>query len=160
MNRGPLVSTPPVQPPGSNDPHSGSSNTGKPDTTGDAGNQPPRFVENAPHYGQNAPQYGQNAPQQGQQYGQGYGQQFGQNPPGNGQQFGQSPYGQSPYPSEQPQAAGSNGVPQLVNISFWLLLAAAAIFVISMLTGLGQLNDPAFRQTFEDQMESSGAAGV
>jgi len=175
------MSTPPVPPPGSNDPHSGSSNTGNSNTNGDAGNQPPRFGENAPQYGQhapqygqnapqqgqdqpqygqNAPQYGQNAPQQGQQYGQGYGQQFGQNAPGNGQQFGQSPYGQSPYPSEQPQPAGSNGVPQLVNISFWLLLAAAAIFVISMLTGLGQLNDPVFRQTFEDQMESSGATGV
>ena len=196
------MSTPPVPPPGSNDPHSGSSNTGNSNTNGDAGNQPPPFGENAPQYGQNAPQYGQNAPQQGQdqpqygqnapqygqnapqqgqqfgsqppaapqygqnapqqgqQYGQGYGQQFGQNAPGNGQQFGQSPYGQSPYPSEQPQPAGSNGVPQLVNISFWLLLAAAAIFVISMLTGLGQLNDPVFRQTFEDQMESSGATGV
>ncbi|ACL41056.1 conserved hypothetical protein [Pseudarthrobacter chlorophenolicus A6] len=174
------MSTPPVPPPGSNDPRSGSSDSGSPNTNGDAGNQPPRFGENAPQYGQNAPQYGQNAPQQGQgqpqygqnapqygqnapqqgqQYGQGYGQQFGQNPPG-GQQFGQSPYGQSPYPSEQPQPAGSNGVPQLVNISFWLLLAAAAIFVISMLTGLGQLNDPVFRQTFEDQMESSGATGV
>jgi hypothetical protein len=135
------------------------------------GNQQPRYGENAPQYGQqsgqNAPQYGQNPPQYGQpgvpQYGQNapqYGQnapQFGQNPP---QPYGQQPYGQSPYaqyPSEQPQAPGSNGVPQLVNISFWLLIASAAIFVISMLTGLTQLDDPVFRQTFEQQVEGTGA---
>jgi hypothetical protein len=145
------------------------------------GNQQPRYGENAPQYGQNPPQYGQNAPQYGQnapQYGQNppqYGQsgapqygdnapQSGQNPPqapGFGQQpYGQQPYGQSPYaqyPSEQPQATGSNGVPKLVNISFWLLIASAAIFVISMLTGLTQLDDPAFRQAFEQQVEGTGA---
>jgi hypothetical protein len=48
-------------------------------------------------------------------------------------------------------------VPQLVNISFWLLIASAAIFVISMLTGLTQLDDPVFRQTFEQQVEGTGA---
>jgi hypothetical protein len=142
------------------------------------GNQQPRYGENAPQYGQqsgqNPPQFGQNAPQYGQsgapQYGQNapqYGQnapQYGQNPPqapGYGQQpYGQQPYGQSPYaqyPSEQPQATGSTGVPQLVNISFWLLIASAAIFVIAMLTGLTQLDDPMFRQTFEQQVEGTGA---
>jgi hypothetical protein len=160
------MSTPPVPPPVPNDPHSGDQ----------SGNQQPRYGENAPQYGQNAPQYGQNPPQYGAQppsapqYGQNapqYGQQFGQNPPqapGHGQQpFGQSPYGQSPYaqyPSEQPQATGSNGVPQLVNISFWLLIASAVIFVISLLTGLTQLDDPMFRETFEDQMAAGGASGV
>jgi hypothetical protein len=143
---------------------------------------PPQYGQNAPQYGQQGqgtPQYGQNAPQFGQNAGPGYGQdagqQFGQNAPQygqntgqqgygqQGQQFGQSPYGQSPYtpyPSEQPQAAGSNGVPQLVNISFWLLIASGAIFVISMLLGLTQLDDPLFRQTFEDQMAAGGASGV
>ena len=158
------MSNPPVPPPVPNDP--------------EQGNQQPRYGENAPQYGQqsgqNPPQYGQNSPQYGQsgapQYGQNapqYGQnapQYGQNPPqapGYGQQpYGQQPYGQSPYaqyPSEQPQAGGSTGVPQLVNISFWLLIASAAIFVISMLTGLTQLDDPVFRQTFEQQVEGTGA---
>ncbi|MEV7572029.1 hypothetical protein AB0P28_02915 [Pseudarthrobacter sp. NPDC089323] len=159
------MSTPPVPPPVPNDDQSG--------------NQPgsqPRYGENAPQYGQpygqNPPQYGQNAPQYGSQppsapqYGQNA-PQYGQNPPqapGYGQQpFGQSSYGQSPYaqyPSEQPQPAGANGVPQLVNISFWLLIASAVIFVVSLLTGLTQLDDPMFRQIFEDQMEAGGATGV
>ncbi|MET1087422.1 MAG: hypothetical protein ABWY04_09925 [Arthrobacter sp.] len=152
------MSNPPLPPPVPNDP--------------EQGNQQPRYGENAPQYGQqsgqnapqygqqsgqNAPQYGQNAPQYGQNAPQApaYGQQsYGQ------QQYGQQPYGQSPYaqyPSEQPQPTGSNGVPQLVNISFWLLIASAAIFVISMLTGLTQLDDPVFRQTFEQQVEGTGA---
>lgn len=158
------MSNPPVPPPVPNEP--------------EQGNQQPRYGENAPQYGQqsgqNPPQFGQNAPQYGQsgapQDGQNapqYGQnapQYGQNPPqapGYGQQpYGQQPYGQSPYaqyPSEQPQATGSTGVPQLVNISFWLLIASAAIFVIAMLTGLTQLDDPMFRQTFEQQVEGTGA---
>lgn len=152
------MSTPPVPPPVPNDDQSG--------------NQPgsqPRYGENAPQYGQpygqNPPQYGQNAPQYGSQPPSA--PQYGQNAPqapGYGQQpFGQSSYGQSPYaqyPSEQPQPAGANGVPQLVNISFWLLIASAVIFVVSLLTGLTQLDDPMFRQTFEDQMEAGGATGV
>ena len=153
------MSTPPVPPPVPNDPESGS----------ESGTQGPRYGQNAPQYGQNppqygqqsgAPQYGQNAPQYGQnppQYGQQSGApQYGQNAP----QYGQQPYGQSPYaqyPSEQPQPAGSAGVPQLVNISFWLLIASAAIFVISMLTGLTTLDDPMFRNAFEQQVEGTGA---
>jgi hypothetical protein len=162
------MSTPPVPPPVPND-----------DQPGNQPGSQPRYGENAPQYGQNAPQYGQNPPQYGSQppsapqYGQNapqYGQnapQYGQNAPqapGYGQQpFGQSSYGQSPYaqyPSEQPQPSGANGVPQLVNISFWLLIASAVIFVVSLLTGLTQLDDPLFRQTFEDQMEAGGATGV
>jgi hypothetical protein len=158
------MSTPPVPPPVPNDP--------------DSGGEAPRYGQNAPQYGQQSgtPQYGQNAPQYGQsgapQYGQNppqYGQnppQYGQNPPQFGQNppaapgYGQQPYGQSPYaqyPSEQPQPSGSTGVPQLVNISFWLLIASAAIFVISTLTSLTALDDPMFRSTFEDQIEGSGA---
>jgi hypothetical protein len=144
------MSNPPVPPPVPNNP--------------EQGNQQPRYGENAPQYGQ---QSGQNPPQYGQSGAPQYGQkapQYGQNPPqapSFGQQpYGQQPYGQSPYaqyPSEQPQGAGSTGVPQLVNISFWLLIASAAIFVISMLTGLTQLDDPVFRQTFEQQVEGTGA---
>ncbi|MGM9471638.1 hypothetical protein ACS5PJ_06495 [Pseudarthrobacter sp. YS3] len=164
------MSTPSVPPPVPNEP--------------EPGNQPPapRYGENspqfgqptppaAPQYGQNAPQYGQNAPQYGQnspQYGQNA-PQYGQNAPQYGQNspqppaYGQQPYGQSPYaqyPSEMPQATGSTGVPQLVNISFWLLIASAAIFVISMLLGIGTLDDPRMRSTFEDAMRSSGGAGA
>src|SRR5919107_1107367 len=65
--------------------------------------------------------------------------------------------GNGQYPSEQPQPVGSNGIPQLVNISFWLLIASAVIFVVAMLTGLTQLDDPVFRQTFEQQVEGTGA---
>jgi hypothetical protein len=172
------MSTPPVPPPSPQDPHSGNGQPGNEQS----GAQPPRYGQNAPQYGQNAPQYGQNQPQYGQnapqygsqppaapQYGQNapqYGSPYGQNAPqspGFGQnapQYGQSPYGQSPYgqyPSEQPQPAGSNGIPQLVNIAFWLLIAAAAIYVISILVNLTQLDAPQFRQEFEQQVRASGA---
>jgi hypothetical protein len=172
------MSTPPVPSPTPQDPNSGHGQPGH-DQSGD---QQPRYGQNVPQYGQNAPQFGQNAPQYGSQppaapqYGQNqpqYGQngpQYGQNPPQYGSQYGQnppqygqSPYGQSPYgqyPSEQPQPAGSNGIPQLVNISFWLLIASAVIFAVAMLTGLSQLDDPAYRQAFEQQMAAGGATGV
>ena len=172
------MSTPPVPPPVPHDPPSGSDQPGNGQPAGEQpGSQQPRYGQNAPQYGQNAPQYGQNAPQYGSQppaapqYGQNapqYGQnppQYGQNAPqapGYGQQqpYGQQPYGQSPYgqyPSEQPQPAASTGIPQLVNISFWMLIAAAVIFVISLLTGLTQLDDPAFRQAFDQQVKASNA---
>jgi hypothetical protein len=156
------MSTPPVPPPVPNDPESGS----------ESGTQVPRYGQNAPQYGQQsgAPQYGQNPPQYGQQsgapqYGQNapqYGQnapQYGQNPPA-APGYGQQPYGQSPYaqyPSEQPQPSGSTGVPRLVNISFWLLIASAAIFVVSALAGLATLDDPRFRDVFDSQVQGTGA---
>jgi hypothetical protein len=140
----------------------------------------PQYGENAPQYGQNAPQYGQNAPQYGQA-GQGgapqYGQpQYGQNPPQYGQagqggapqygqsQFGQSPYGQSPYgqspygqyPSEQAQAATGAGVPKLVNYSFWMIIAAGVLSILSVLIAIPTLDDPAMRSTFEEQLRGSG----
>ena len=172
------MSTPPVPPPVPHDPQSGNGQPGNGQPAGEQpGGQQPRYGQNAPQYGQNAPQYGQNAPQYGSQppappqYGQNapqYGQnapQYGQNAPaapGYGQQqpYGQPPYGQSPYgqyPSEQPQPAAGAGIPQLVNISFWMLIAAAVIFVISLLTGLTQLDDPAFRQAFDQQVKASNA---
>jgi hypothetical protein len=114
-------------------------------------NSPPQYGQNAPQFGQpgpSAPQYGQNAPQ------------FGQPTP---PPYGQQPYGQSPYaryPSEQPQATGSNGVPQLVNISFWLLIASGVIYVISLQRGIGMLDDPQIRTAFDDAMRSSGSSGA
>jgi hypothetical protein len=172
------MSTPPVQPPNANEPEPG----GQPPAPryGENAPQPGQPTPAAPQYGQNAPQpqYGQNAPQPQYghnapqpQYGQNapqYGQnapEYGQNPPQApaygqqpiGQQYGQSPYAQ--YPSEQPQAAGSNGIPQLVNISFWLLIASGIIYVISVLISIGQLDDPLMRSTFEDAMQRGGAGG-
>ncbi|MFP5312276.1 MAG: hypothetical protein ACLGH7_07700 [Actinomycetes bacterium] len=171
------MSNPPVPPPAPQDPNSGNGQPGHDHSGGQQpGSQPPRYGQNAPQYGsqppaapqygQNAPQYGQNAPQYGSQppaapqYGQNapqYGQnapQYGSQPPA-APQYGQSPYGQ--YPSEQPQPAGSSGIPQMVNISFWLLIASAVIFVISTLTTFTQLDNPQLRQQFEQQMQAGGA---
>lgn len=136
------------------------------------GQQPP-----APQYGQNAPQYGEqppSAPQYGQtppsapQYGQApsappYGQQapqYGQNPPQYNQQppqYGQSPYAQ--FPSDQPQpAAGTAGAPpKLVNTAFWLIVAAGAVWVLSLLMAMGMIDSPEMRSQFEEQMAGSGA---
>jgi hypothetical protein len=174
----------PVPPPVPNEPEPG--NQPPAPRYGENSPQPgqntPQYGQNAPEFGQaapQAPQYGQNPPPFGQQYGQNapqapqYGQnapqapQYGQNPPPFGQPappaYGQQPYGQSPYaqyPSERPQATGANGIPQLVNISFWLLIGAAAVFVISMLMGIPMLDDPMTRSAFEDAMRSSGATGA
>lgn len=175
------MSTPPVPPPGPNNPESGDQQPRYGEKSPQPGQNPPPYGQGgAPQYGQNAPQYGQNPPPYGQNppsYGQSGAPQYGQNAPQDGQnpppaapgygeqQFGQPPFGQSPYgqnaygqdPAGQPMPAGSNGVPQLVNISFWLLIASGVIFVISVLTGLTQLDDPVFRQAFEDQVQGSGA---
>ena len=130
---------------------------------------PPAYGQNTPQtpqYGQQAPPaYGQNTPQTpqyGQQTPPAYGQntpqtpQYGQQtPPAYGQntpQYGQSPYAQ--FPSQQPQAPG--GVPQLVNTAFWLIVAAGAVWVISMLVSLGSLDTPAVRAMFEQQLAASG----
>ena len=128
------------------------------------GDQPnPNYGQNAPQYGQNAPQYGQNAPQYGQnapQYGQNA-PQYGQNAPQYGQnapQYGQSPYAQSPYsqsPAGQQQTA--DGVPKLVNIAFWLIVASGVVWLLSLLLSIGSLDTPAMRGMFEEQMAASGA---
>lgn len=109
--------------------------------------QPP----SAPPYGQQAPQYGQNAPQYGQQ-------QYNQQPPQYGQnpqlpQYGQSPYAQ--FPSDQPQATA--GAPKLVNTAFWLIIAAGAVWVLSLLMAIGMVDSPEMRAQFEEQMAASGA---
>ncbi|WP_336712078.1 hypothetical protein [Arthrobacter sp. USHLN218] len=156
------------------------------------GQNAPQYGQSAPRYGQNPPQYGQNAPQYGQQPGP-YGQsapQYGQNPPQYGQapqQYGQQPGpysyqsaqpGQYSYPSSQPQAGAVPTRPKEVVIAFWLIIAAAVLTAISIITSLatmdtllaGMADDPAVRdalaqtggeiseQQFMDMM--SGTAGV
>jgi hypothetical protein len=171
------MSNPPVphsNDPGSNEPNGSQPGNGQPGYGQDApqyGQNTPQFGQGGqgvPPYGQNAPQYGQNAPQYGQggqstpQYGQNspqYGQpQYGQ--PQSGQPpYGQSPYGQSPYgqyPSEQAQAATSAGVPKLVNYSFWMIIAAGVLSILSILITIPTLDDPAMRSTFEEQLRGSG----
>jgi hypothetical protein len=174
------MSNPPVphsNDPGSNEPDNGSQPAnGQPRYGQDApqyGQNTPQYGQGSqgtPQYGQNAPQYGQNPPQYGQ-YGQGGqgGPQYGQNPPQYGQSqygqspygqppYGQSPYGQSPYgqyPSEQAQAA-TGGVPKLVNYSFWMIIAAGVLSILSLLVTIPTLDDPAMRSTFEEQLRGSG----
>lgn len=173
------MSTPPNQPANPNEPEKGKpgadaprygQNTPQTPAAPQYGQQPPA----APQYGQNtpqspgAPQYGQpQYGQQPQQFGQ-QGQQFGQQgtPPQYGQQpqqpYGQAPqpYGQSPYaqyPSEQPQGAAAGGVPKMVNNAFWMIIAAGALWLISLLVAIPALDDPAMRSTFEEQMRTGGA---
>ncbi|WP_115787826.1 hypothetical protein [Arthrobacter silvisoli] len=141
----------------------------------------PQYGQEAPQFGQPAPpqygqaaqygegaqygqggQYGQqpSAPQyggQGGQYNQG-GQQFGQ-PPYGQSPYGQSPYGQSPYgqgawPSQQP--ATTSGVPTLVNISFWLILAAGVLTLIGIPLALAAVNSPEFGNVVEEAMRAQG----
>ena len=156
------------------------------------GQNPPQYGQNPPQYGQNPPQYGQSAPQYGQnppQYGQNapqYGQSaphYGQNAPQYGQQPGPYSYqsaqpGQYSYPSSQPQAGAMPTRPKEVVIAFWLIIAAAVLTAIGIITSLatmdtllaGMPDDPAVRdalaqtggeiseQQFMDMM--SGTAGV
>ena len=140
------MSNPPVQPPPPNGSEPGGEST---PAYGQNSPQTPQYGQQTPPaYGQNAPQvpqYGQNAPQYGQQTPPAYGQ--------NAPQYGQSPSAQ--YPSEQPQGPGA--VPQLVKTSFWLIVAAGALWVISMVVSLGTLDTPAVRDMFEQQMATSGA---
>ena len=113
----------------------------------------------APQYGQQspaAPQYGQQPQQFGQQgtppqYGQQPQQPYGQAP----QQYGQSPYAQ--YPSEHPQGAAAGGVPKMVNNAFWMIVAAGALWLISLLVAIPGLDDPTMRRTFDEQMRAGGA---
>ncbi len=146
------------------------------------GSQPSAPQPPAPQYGQPAvPQYGQQSPGQppaAPQYGQmspegqppaapQYGQQspaapqYGQQTPA-APQYGQPPaapqYGQDTnWPSQQP---GPTTVPQMVNIAFWLIVGAAAIWLISIIISIAAINDPATRAMFEDQMAASGAGDM
>jgi hypothetical protein len=177
------MSTPPV-PPTPSDPNSNEPSQDATEARGAQpryGQDAPQYGQNTPQYGQGAPQqpqYGQNAPQQ-PQYGQNAPQQpqYGQNAPQQpqyGQQssapspfgqaqsakspYGQSPYGQPPYgyPSEQPQGGTGAGAPQLVNTSFWMILGAGVLSVLSVLLTIPTLDDPVMRNTFEEQLRGSG----
>lgn len=157
------MSNPPYPPSNAGDAKPGDPNTGdnkgdanKPEQPGQP-SMPQYGQPSAPQYGQQTPQYGQqpSAPQYGQQspvapqYGQPPAPQYGQQAPQFGQQspqFGQqSPYGQQPspygqqapqygqdtnWPSQQP---GPATVPPLVNISFWMIIAAGILSAISSL---------------------------
>ncbi len=141
------------------------------------GSQPSAPQPPAPQYGQPAaPQYGQMSPEGQPPAAPQYGQQspaapqYGQQPPA-APQYGQAPaapqYGQPPaapqygqdtnWPSQQP---GPTTVPQMVNIAFWLIVGAGAIWLISLIISMAAINDPAMRTMFEDQMAAGGAADV
>ncbi|MGJ3189337.1 hypothetical protein [Paenarthrobacter sp. FR1] len=147
------------------------SNPGDANQSEQPGSQPaapqtPASQPPAPQYGQPAtPQYGQQsqppaAPQYGQQspaapqYGQpGGAPQYGQSQPPAAPQYGQD----TNWPSQQP---GPTTVPQMVNIAFWMIVGAGAIWLISILLSMAAINDPAMRTMFEDQMAAGGAADV
>ncbi|MGO4472132.1 hypothetical protein AB4Y95_09405 [Arthrobacter sp. M-10] len=140
--------------------------------------QPPQYGQQAPQFGQpSAPQYGQQAPQQpsapqyGQQapqYGQPSAPQYGQQAPQYGQQpqYGQPSvpqYGQGgpvTWPSQQP--AATSGVPQLVNISFWLMIAAGVLTLIGIPFTIATLNSPAGKNMFNQALSAQGsnASGI
>lgn len=145
------MSNPPYPPSNAGDANPGDANKGdanKPEQPGQPST--PQYGQQAPQYGQQTPQYGQQpaAPQYGQQspaapqYGQPPAPQYGQQTPQYGQQspYGQqpSPYGQQApqygqdtnWPSQQP---GPTTVPQMVNISFWMIIAAGILSAISSL---------------------------
>ncbi|MDQ0819733.1 hypothetical protein QFZ79_002023 [Arthrobacter sp. V4I6] len=121
------------------------------------GEPTPQYGQNAPQYGQQTPPtppYGQNAPQYGQNAPQ-YGQQTPPTPPygQNAPQYGQSPYAQ--YSAGQQQTG--DGVPKLVNIAFWLIVASGVLWLLSLLLSIGTLDTPAVRDMFQEQMAASGA---
>ena len=142
--------------------------------------QQPQYGQQAPQYGQqgqqpqygqpSAPQYGQQAPQQGQQppYGQPSAPQYGQQAPQYGQQAPQQPqygqpsvpqYGQGgpvAWPSQQP--AATSGVPQLVNISFWLMLAAGLLTLIGIPFTIATLNSPAGKSMLDQALSAQGTS--
>ncbi|MEV7606341.1 hypothetical protein AB0N65_12950 [Paenarthrobacter sp. NPDC089322] len=143
-------------------PPSNPGDAGKPEQPG-AQPPAPQYGQqpSAPQYGQqpSAPQYGQQSPQYGQQAPQ-FGQQspYGQQPPQYGQQA--SPYGQQPpqygqdtnWPSQQP---GPATVPPLVNISFWMIIAAGILSAISSLL-LATTGSDAFINSMIQQADQQG----
>lgn len=112
----------------------------------------------APQYGQQAPQYGQQTPQYGQQTPQ-YGQtapQYGQQTPQYGQQAPQ--YGQDTnWPSQQP---GPSRVPQLVNVSFWMILAAGVLTLIGIPLTIALLNSSEGQAMIQRALEGQGSQGA
>lgn len=124
-----------------------------------------------PQYGQHAPGYGQPRPGQsvaGQQPPMEHQNPTGQpQPPYSGYQNpgGQPPYGyQNAQPSgygypggqSQFQPAGPASRPREVEISFWLIIGAAALTVVTTILGLSSLGSPAMRNQFEMIMGQQG----
>lgn len=107
------------------------------------GQQTPQYGQQAPQYGQQAPQYGQQAPQYGQQ-----GSPYGQAAP----QYGQD----TNWPSQQP---GPSGVPQLVNVSFWMILAAGILTLISIPITIALLNSSEGQSMIQDALDAQGTSG-
>ncbi|MFJ4209690.1 hypothetical protein ACIPY2_14655 [Paenarthrobacter sp. NPDC089675] len=102
----------------------------------------------APQYGQSAPQYGQQAPQYGQQASP-----YGQSAPQYGQQAPQ--YGQDTnWPSQQP---GPSRVPQLVNISFWMILAAGVLTLIGIPLTIALLNSSEGQAMIQQALDGQGS---
>jgi hypothetical protein len=172
------MSNPPYPPSNPGDANKGDTgDANKPEQPGQPsapqyGQQPPQYGQQTPQYGQpSAPQYGQQSPA-APQYGQPPAPQYGQQSPQFGQQspqFGQqSPYGQQPspygqqapqygqdtnWPSQQP---GPTTVPQLVNISFWMIIAAGILSAISSLI-LATTGSDAFINSMIQQAARQGS---
>lgn len=144
------MSTPPVPPSYPSDPSGGSYGQQAPQY----GQDPSAFAQ-APQYAQ-APPYSQPAPQYGQppqQFGQA---QYGQAQYAQPQQSGKPQY--FAYPSELPQQGNSGtAAPPLVNLSFWLLIVACALWVGSVFLSIGSIDDPAMRSQFDARLATSGA---
>lgn len=131
----------------------------------------PQYGEHAPGYGQPRPGQsvaGQQPPMEHQNPG---GQPYDSQYPGNQSQYGsQNPGGQPPYgyQSAQPSAYGYPGGqgqfqpagpvsrPKEVDISFWLIIAAAALTVVSTIVTLATLGSPAMMEQFEMIMGAQG----
>ncbi|WP_026819581.1 hypothetical protein [Arthrobacter castelli] len=123
--------------------------------------------QDQPQYGEHAPGYGQ--PRPGQSVA-------GQQPPMEHQNpAGQPPYGQDPgaqppygYPAGQPAAYGYPGGqgqfaqpgpvqrPREVEISFWLIIAAAVLTAVTTIVTLAALGSPAMMEQFEMIMGQQG----
>jgi hypothetical protein len=118
------------------------------------GQQTPQYGQpSAPQYGQQSPQYGQQAPQYGQQAPQ-YGQQTPQYGQPSAPQYGQG--GPVTWPSQQP--AASSRVPQLVNISFWLMIAAGVLTLVGIPISIASLNSPAGKNMLAQALSARGTA--
>jgi hypothetical protein len=103
----------------------------------------PQYGQQAPQYGQQVPQYGQQAPQFGQQ-----GAPYGQAAP----QYGQD----TNWPSQQP---GPSGVPQLVNVSFWMILVAGLLTLVSIPVTIATLNSAEGQSMIQDALDAQDTSG-
>jgi hypothetical protein len=141
------------------------SNPGDSNQPEQPGTQPSAPQPPAPQYGQPAaPQYGQQAPA-APQYGQQApaAPQYGQQAPA-APQYGQQAapqYGQDTnWPSQQPGPTGPTAVPQLVNVSFWMILACGLLTLIAIPLTIALLNSSEGQSMIEQALESQGSQGA